>query len=327
MTGAALRMLGPLQERRREPTLTGAPRLVSTDPLRLDPPERLAPIADRQRMRWLGPIGSLLLHLLPLLLLIEWPMAAPPEVEPIPIQLVLEPPPPPPPPSPVPPKPEFKPPPPGRIASEDIGDTEAKEASREPSEAPAAKEVAPPPAEKTQPPQQTAAIVPPPPAEKTEPPPELPQQTAAIVPPPPEKPPPPKPQQKPPNPNSTAQQAPRQTEEPGRAAAHRAKYPGPAASRDEYLAYVHSLIRQHYDLLPLAMVGGRHGEAQIEFVVLDDGTIEMIKVRRSSGYPDIDARVELMIAAVRRVPPLPQWFQGPSMGLILNLPFPDALRE
>ncbi len=323
---------GPLEERRREPTLTGAPRLVSTDLLRLDPPERLAPVAVRQRMRWLGPVGSLVLHLLPLLLLIEWPMAAPPEVEPIPIQLVLEPPPPeppPPPPSPVPPKPEFKPPPPGRIASEDIGDTEAKEASRKPSDAPAAKDAPPPPPpEKTEaapePPQQTAAAVPPP--EKIEAPPsEPPQQTAAIVPPPPpEKPAPPKPQ---PKPNPSTQQSVRQTEEPGRAATHRAKYPGPAASRDEYLAYVHSLIRQHYNLLPLSMVGGRRGEAQIEFVVLDDGTIEMIKVRQSSGWQDIDSRIEMMIAAVRRVPPLPQWFQGPSMALILNLPFPEALRE
>ena len=57
------------------------------------------------------------------------------------------------------------------------------------------------------------------------------------------------------------------------------------------------------------------------------GTIAMVRVRQSSGYPDIDARVELMVAAVRRVPPLPQWFQGPAMGLILDLPFPDALRE
>jgi hypothetical protein len=24
---------------------------------------------------------------------------------------------------------------------------------------------------------------------------------------------------------------------------------------------------------------------------------------------------------------LPQWFQGPSMGLVLNLPFPEALRD
>ena len=145
-----------------------------------------------------------------------------------------------------------------------------------------------------------------------------------MPPPPPEKPTPPKPQAKP-NPN--ARQALRWEEEPAHTTSRRAKYPGPAATRDEYLAYVHSLIRQHYNMLPLAMVGGRRGETQVEFVVLDDGTIGAIRLRQSSGWQDIDARVELMIAAVRRVPPLPQWFQGPSMGLVLNLPFPDALRE
>ena len=310
---------GSAEEGRREPTLTGAPRLVTSEPSRLAPPERLTPIADRERARWLGPIGSLLLHLLPLMLLLEWPIEAPPETVPIAVQLVLEPPPPAPQPQPASRKPEFKPPPPGRIASEDIGDTEVKEASREPHDAPAAKDT-PPPA----PPEKTEA--PPPPPEKTEPPPETPQQSAAIVPPPPEKPPPPKPQLKP-KPNPTTQPLLRWQEEPAHTASHRAKYPGPAATRDEYLAYVHSLIRQHYDLLPLAMVGDRRGEAQIEFVVLDDGTIEMIRVRRSSGWQDIDARVEMMIAAVRHVPPLPQWFQGPSMALVLNLPFPDALRE
>ena len=310
--------------------LTGAPRLVSTDPLRLDPPERLGPIAEREKVRWLGPIGSLVVHLLPLLLLIEWPMAAPPEIEPIAVQLVLAPPPPEqpqkpvPPPSPVPPKPEFKPPPPGRIASEDLGDTEAKKASREPSDAPAAKDIPPAEVRPSETPQQTADVVPPPPPEEPQPPPSDTQTAALVPPPPPEKPEPPKPK---PKQNPATQQSLHWTEEPAHGEARRAKYPGPAATRDEYLAYVHSLIRQHYNLLPLSMIGGRRGEAEIEFVVLDDGTIEMIKVVHSSGWQDIDARVELMIAAVRRVPPLPQWFQGPSMALILHLPFPDALQE
>src|SRR5262245_6374613 len=110
--------------------LTGAPRLVPSDLSRLAPPERLIPAAPSERVRWLGPLGSLALHLLPLLLLIEWPFEAPPDSVPIAVQLVFEPPPPPP--QPAPPKPEFKPPPPGRIASEDLGDTEVKEASREP---------------------------------------------------------------------------------------------------------------------------------------------------------------------------------------------------
>jgi len=309
---------GSAEEGRREPTLTGAPRLLSPDPLRLDPPERLAPVTDRERARWLGPIGSVVLHLLPLLLLIEWPLTPPPDIAPIPVQLVLEPPPPEKVLKPVPPPPPFKPPPPGRIASDDLGDTEAKEASREPRNPPAAKDVTP-----EVKPSETPSQTPPP--EKTEPSPETPQPTAAIVPPPPpEKPPPPKPQ---PKPTQTARTAVHWEEEPAHTATRRAKYPGPAATRDEYLAYVHSLIRQHYDMLPLAMVGSRHGEAQIEFVVLDDGTISMIRVRQSSGWQDIDARIELMIAAVRHVPPLPQWFQGPSMALVLNLPFPDALRE
>jgi TonB family protein len=298
--------------------------------MRLDPPERLGPIADREKVRWLGPIGSLVVHLLPLLLLIEWPMAAPPEIEPIAVQLVLAPPPPEqpqkpvPPPSPVPPKPEFKPPPPGRIASEDLGDTEAKKASREPSDAPAAKDIPPAEVRPSETPQRTADVVPPPPPEEPQPPPSDTQTAAIVPPPPPEKPAPPKPK---PKPNPTAQQSLHWTEEPSHAEARHAKYPGPAATRDEYLAYVHSLIRQHYNLLPLSMIGGRRGEADIEFVVLDDGTIGTIKVRQSSGWQDIDARVELMIAAVRRVPPLPQWFQGPGMALILHLPFPDALQE
>lgn len=316
-------ILGSLEERRREPTLTGAPRLVSTNPLRLDPPERPVPIANREEVRWLGPIGSIVLHLLPLLWLIEWPMAAPPEIEPIAVQLVLAPPPPEQPQKPVPP-PQFKPPPPGRIASEDLGDTEAKKASREPSDAPAAKDIPPAEVRPSEAPQQTADVVPPPPPEEPQPPPSDTQTAAIVPPPPPEKPAPPKPK---PKPNPAAQQSLHWTEEPAHTEARRAKYPGPAATRDEYLAYVHSLIRQHYNMLPMSMIGGRRGEAEIEFVVLDDGTIGMIKVRQSSGWQDIDARVELMIAAVRRVPPLPQWFQGPSMALILNLPFPDALRE
>jgi TonB family protein len=303
------RITGPPEDSRCEPTLEGPPRLAVPDPLPLGPPERSLPDEARERTRWYGPIGSLAVHLLPLLLLIEWPLAAPPEIAPIAVQLVVEPPPPEPKPEPVPPKPQFKPPPPGPIASEDLGDTEAKKASRE--------AVNPPPPQDAAPPPQPQKIEPPPAEE--------PKKADEPVPsPPPEKPEPPKPQ---PKPTQTAQLAPRRVEEPTHTEGHRAKYPGPAATRDEYLAYVHSLIRQHYNLLPLSMVGSRRGVTLVEFVVDDDGTIAMIKVRQSSGYPDIDERVEQMVLAVRRVPPLPQWFQGLSMGLILSLPFPDALRE
>ena len=134
----------------------------------------------------------------------------------------------------------------------------------------------------------------------------------------------PKPQ---PKPNPTAHQPPRRVEEPANLAPHRARYPGPAATRDEYLAYMHSLIRQHYNLLTSTILGSRRGRTIIEFVVLDDGKIALMRVRQSSGYPDIDQRIEQMVAAVGRFPPLPQWFQGLAMPFEFGFPFPDALQE
>ena len=67
------------------------------------------------------------------------------------------------------------------------------------------------------------------------------------------------------------------------------------------------------------------GETIINVLVLDDGTVAMLSVGLSSGYPDIDERIEQMIRAVGRFPPLPQWYQGPSMHLEFRLQFPEAL--
>jgi TonB family protein len=106
-----------------------------------------------------------------------------------------------------------------------------------------------------------------------------------------------------------------------------ARFPGPAATKDEYLAYLVHLTRQHLNLLPLSVVGGRHGETVIDILVLDNGTLARVDVGSSSGYPDIDRRVEAMIRAVGRFPPLPQWFQGPSMELQFTLIFPEAMED
>ena len=90
---------------------------------------------------------------------------------------------------------------------------------------------------------------------------------------------------------------------------------------------MHSLIRQHYNLLSPGMLGERRGMVVVEFVVLDDGKIALLKIRRSSGWPDIDNRVAEMVAAVGHFPPLPQWFQGLAMPFEFGFPFPEALRE
>jgi TonB family protein len=249
---------------------------------------------DSWRLR--GPIASLLLHLLVLLLVVfEWPSSPPPELNPIPVQLVMEPPKAEPAPPPAPQK--LAPRPRGRVASEDLGDPEDKQTERS-TERPAPEK-----------PQQTVAAMPPLPAPKPD--------TAKA-----------EPSAKPPaRPTLAAHQAPRRVEPPVNPVAPHAKFPGPAATRDEYLAYMHALIRQHYNLLPAPLVGGRRGMTVIEFVVLDDGKIALLKVRQSSGYPDIDNRVAEMVAAVGRFPPLPQWFQGVGMPFEFGFPFPEALRE
>jgi TonB family protein len=285
----------------------------------LRPPEPLERERQVERPRWSsrlrGPVGSLILHLLPLLLLIHWPMSPPAETEPIPVQLVFEPPPkatPPPLPQPKKPTP---PPPRGRLASEDLGEPEAKEVDKPKGDPPAADK----PAKTETPPAETK-------------PPEKPQQMAAMAPPPlpPAKSDAPKPDPVPkpaPKPIPAAHRVPKPMEDPANMAPRRGRFPGPAATRDEYLAYMHSLIRQHYNMLSHAMLGDRRGMTVIEFVVLDDGKIALVKIRRSSGYPDIDNRVAEMISAVGHFPPLPQWFQGLAMPFEFGFPFPEALRE
>ena len=323
--------IAPIAESGKEPTLffvtpaeAGAHgsmgpgfRREDNDALRSPEPLEREPQADRPRwwVRLRGPVGSLVLHLLPLLLLIDWPMSPSQETAPIPVQLVFEPPPKAAPPPPV-RQPKPTPPPPrGRLASEDLGEPGAKEADKPKGDPPAAEK----PAKDETPPAETK-------------PPEKPQQLAAVTPPPlpPAKPDAPKPDPVPklaPKPTPAAHQVPRRVEEPGNLAPRRGRFPGPAATRDEYLAYMHSLIRQHYNMLSQALLGDRRGMTVIEFVVLDDGKIALLKIRRSSGYPDIDNRVADMVAAVGHFPPLPQWFQGLAMPFEFGFPFPEALRE
>jgi protein TonB len=310
-----LSLLEAAPDDRREPVLGRPP--PSSEPGA--PADRERPAGSAQRRRPLGPIGSLILHLLPLLLLVNWPRHPPAEVTPIPVQLVFQPPPPPlPKPASRPkPKPETRPPP-GRIASENTGDTQVKGRDEAKSEAPTPKkEPATTMESPLEAPQQTAFLPPPP---------LLPDPPRIEVPKPPE--PravaPPRPPQKP----SLSQRQPvRPVPERARRSPRSARYPGPAATRDEYLAYLAFLARQHIGLLSQAVVGARRGETIINVLVLDDGTVAMLSVGLSSGYPDIDQRIEQMIRAVGRFPPLPQWYQEPSMRLEFRLQFPEALED
>ncbi|HZU91259.1 MAG TPA: TonB C-terminal domain-containing protein [Stellaceae bacterium] len=286
-------MPDPEPPARREPILGEPP----TAPEREDPRRR----AERSwRERLPGPAGSFGLHLAVLLaVLFGWRMPPPIEHPPIPVQIVFRPPPAPKPP---PRRAQRRPPPPhvqrGPIASADFGDTDKRDLGPVNSSG-----LTP-----------GGALLP----LDTPKPPTLPNpaltKTAAV----------PKPLEKPRPPERRAV---RRSSYPRRMTMRLAKYPGPAATKSEYLAYLVALTRQHLNLLPLSLVGQRRGETVIGVLVLDDGTIAMLKVVKSSGYPDIDERVERMIAADRRFPPLPQWFQGPSMQLEFRLRFPEALSD
>jgi TonB family protein len=309
----------PGGEARLEPRLVidpgAAPRLALL-PGSSPPPDGEEPVASQQRPSRFSPLASLVLHLLPLLLLLNWPMHPPAEVTPIPVQLVFQPPP-----APKPaPEPRLKPetrPPPGRIASVDMGEVRKNGHDEAKSEEPAAKKE---PAATTESPleaPQQTAFLPPPPA--------LPDPPALELPKPPEHKPIAAP--KPPKSSMAARRLVRRAPEQAHLWTRLAKYPGPAATRDEYLAYLAALARQHIGLLSPALIAGRRGETIINVLVLDDGTVAMLKVGLSSGYPDIDARVEQMIRAVGRFPPLPQWYQERAMLLEFRLHFPEALAD
>jgi outer membrane biosynthesis protein TonB len=301
---------------RTEPTLAAAPFLIEFDePAWLDP-TRIGltwelPAASSPAPRWRSSLGALAVHVLPLLMILAWPATAT-EAPVIPVRLVLEEPPPDPPPAPAqPPQPQPPPPPsqpkPGRLASEDLGAVKPKtagKASPAPNPAPAQKKPLSQPAET-----KVATASPPPLLPPKSVPPK--EQSAAVRPPQPSV---PTQSYREETPHETPHEAPRP-----------ARYEGPGATRDDYLAYLVTLTRQHIDLLPMSVVGTRRGETQLAIAVQDDGTILRISVYRGSGYPDIDERIERMVAAVGRFPPVPQWFRGHTLEVTLTLQFPEAL--
>ena len=272
---------------RVEPGFTDQ-ELPPLDPGRATAANEAPAPASRQRTLSLGLLASLLIHLSPLLLLLGWSSAPAEPAVAIPIRLVLEEPPPPPPPPPVP-----EPKPPGRLASVDMGKS-GKEARRDPpTPDEAASDLVSALPKPTVPAEPLGAA----PAEAEPPPPKpAPKRLAAAL--------------APPKPHPAPVQV-----------------PGPAATRDEYLAYVSALINRHSDMLAPSLIAGRSGVAVISILVLGDGTIARIAIKRGSGHPDIDGRIEQMVAAVGRFPPLPQWIQAPSVLLDYHRVFPERIRE
>jgi TonB family protein len=296
-----------------EPRLAATPFFIEFDePVQLDPERsgliwELPPMVSRA-IELRSPLVSLLVHLLPLLGILIFPLLMVEPPPPIPVQLVFEQPPPPPPPQqqqqPQKPQPKFEVPPHGPLSSVDQGVVKPPDLGRtpDPVQNPAAG-----PQQQTTSDTQTATATQSPPM-------------------PPPKPVPPKDHQSAFQLKPSGAQTPHHEETP-HAVPHAARYAGPAASRDEYLAYLVSLTRQHMNLLPLSFIAGRNGETVISVTVYDNGGIGPIGVVRSSGYADIDQRIGEMVRAVGKFPPLPQWYQGNAVQLELTLKFPEALEH
>jgi len=312
---------------RHEPPVASIARCVDvTEVARLDPTRiELGPDpAPLKRSIWRGPIGSLVVHLLPLLLLVSW-LRPPLEIPSlIPVKLVIEQPPPPPPPPPqlAQPTPPVKPPA-GRLSSDNMGEIEPDKAGKGNDTAPPTSGAPQPPAAAAQPAEEAPEPPPKDQASAELPPTAAATQVAAVALPPQPKPAPPKPQPVAPSPKPDGWILPLSPTKPAHEARHFAAVIGPNATRDEYCAYALSLTISHIDLLPLSLVGARRGDTIVGIRVFEDGTISRVRVVQGSGYTDIDERVAQMVTAVGHLPPLPQWMPGPYQDFTFHLHFPN----
>ena len=326
-----------LGDGRHEPVLASSARDGEFDEIiRLDPTRRgfepNPPPVGRGSPR--GPIDSLILHLLALVMITLWPSQTPADIPtPIPVDLVLEQPPPP-----AEPKPAANPMQ-GRRASEDFAEAASPKLEPGTGEAPPSAGEPQPPTAETQTAAAPPLLPPPEPQRPTEPasagpqPPVTETQVATVAPPPvpptpaPARPTPPtQATVRTPKPLGSAWPLPLYQTHP-QVAAHLARLTGPSAARDEYCARLLSLTLRNFGLLPLAAIGTRHGETTVTFRLEGDGTLNSVKVARSSGYPDIDEKITQMVIAVGSFPPLPQWIPGSWMDFTFDLHFPHPLQR
>jgi TonB family protein len=295
--------------------------------MRLDPAGVASGKLPRRKLG-AGPgfILSVLLHSLPLLSLVGW-RPTPPELQPaVAVQLVIEQPPSTPPPTLAEPKPASDPPR-GPIASDDFAPVAATETRPGMSDTASA-------AGGPEPPVDAHSAAPKPPLPATEP---VRQEEPPIAPaPPPTRDteitiPPPLPK-RPPQKQSAALEMPVPMSSGWPLPLHRtdphpaqrlASLVGPPAVRDEYCVRALNLTLRHLDQLPLSALGGRRGRTVVTIRILGDGTINSVAIAQSSGYPDLDQRVQKMVFAVGQYPPLPPRIPGTSADFTFAMVFPD----
>lgn len=96
---------------------------------------------------------------------------------------------------------------------------------------------------------------------------------------------------------------------------HHAKYPGPDATKDAYLAYINELVKdcQTPEILSRLSVVGRI--PLLSIAVRHNGVILWVNVIRSSGSPAFDEQYKTIFDCVGRFPPLPDYIPGATVDL------------
>jgi TonB family protein len=105
-------------------------------------------------------------------------------------------------------------------------------------------------------------------------------------------------------------------DDPDHAEGHKAKYPGPDASRDEYLAYLVTLTNAQLRSLPPQLSQVRDGAALYEVLIRPNGSIVWFSLIKSSGHPDVDSAVTATLNGIQAFPPLPNELLEPGGGPI-----------
>lgn len=190
-------------------------------------------------------------------------------------------------------------PPPGRLASEDLGDPKAAEAAKMASESKAGGP--PQPEEGSEQPTNKGT------AEKVEAAKPSPDSRLGATAPKPTK------ERKPAEKRGGSRvQA---VMEPPHNGQHHAKYPGPDATKDAYLAYINELVRgcQTPEILSALSAVGRL--PLLSIAVRHNGVILWVNILKSSGSPAFDEQYKSIFDCVGRFPPLPDYIPGATVNL------------
>jgi hypothetical protein len=116
-------------------------------------------------------------------------------------------------------------------------------------------------------------------------------------------------------------------DDPNHGEGHKAKYPGPDATYDEYLAYILELTdRRLVATLPADYFRNHVGGPIFRVAVRPSGAIVWFTLARHSAYPEIDTALTTTLNQMGNFPPLPDHLQKPD-GEPTELTFEAVLED